>query len=142
MAKPRAALRNFKKGCSWFLSLSFVFTSSRPPASHPPSLTYIPLSPQPPVFTTPPTPTFLRTPRRQIAWSLRLRREFAEVRCGHMGTHSDGCRTARPFEIFSEISKRCTAPVRRKRVSRGETSGVRKRSGEKRPLGRRAVCRK
>jgi hypothetical protein len=30
-----------------------------------------------------------------------------------LGTHSDGNRTARPFERFSEISKRCTAPVGR-----------------------------
>ena len=29
-----------------------------------------------------------------------------------MGTHSDGSHTARPFEISSEKSKRCTVPVR------------------------------
>jgi len=30
-----------------------------------------------------------------------------------MGTRSDGGHSARPFEIFSEKSKRCTARVRR-----------------------------
>ena len=46
---------------------------------------------------------------------LRLRRAWpwrGEV--WQRGTHSDGGHTARPFEIFSEISKRCTAPVRRR----------------------------
>ena len=36
------------------------------------------------------------------------------VRCGLLGTHSDGSHTARPFEVFSEKSKRCTAPVGRR----------------------------
>ena len=31
-----------------------------------------------------------------------------------MGTHSYGSLSARPFEVFSEKSKRCTAPVRRR----------------------------